>query len=1328
MISVTVFGRRWLVATLMLVFGTGLFLALIHTPVVRSWLLKYAVRTLDERLDIRLEADQLDFNLLTLDFELIQLSVARSDLPDAPFLTAERARVDLPWSAATGTLSFTTVELDRPTVSLIRSADTDWNLPDGGEDRAPGDARLSLPTIERFRTIDLGVDVRAPDYVVEVAGIGLEMTAARLDSQRIGGPLRLLQPARIRWGEQQTAIEALGARLAFDGETLEIESFDIRLPEGRLTVNGHVRSVSRDPVLDLTYDGNVVLASAAYWWLSDSDAAGQAVVSGVVTGPVFEPFVSAHVEASDVRWAEGSRLEFRADVRVERDTINIDEVSATYGLATVNASARLSIGDAMGPGYIEATWRDLDTGTLLSQLPAELPRIPAGVVSGSGQITWTTWHPSTIELTAEVRSRQPEPRAGFIPFEGKARVEIGSGRWRAEVDDLALPGMSVRSRVGGSLGDGGERLAATTVTGTATAEVTDLAQVIETFGLARAANESSIDLHGTAAMEVRLTGTLERPVANGHIRNARVGMLGIDDVELATTFAADRNHLAFEELTIKLGPNLIAGDVQIGLTDDTIDGAFDMTLPEVAWLAPALPEAVAPSGRVEGRLVLGGGFAGPQLEATFEGREVAVAGRVIDSFTTAVRVRGDVVTIEALEAQQDDGRVRLEGRYAISNGFHELDASGFGLPLAALLVDGLDDSTINGQVSFDIASSGPWSDLNGNGHARVESLEWKGRPLGAVDLAASIEDGALHVDAVMPSLGATAAAEVGLVEDTSFGLTAELRQTDLQSILPPAEDGSNVSGIVSLTLMVTGDHRSLAAARIAAKLGELDGRFGATRVRLVEPGSVEYSGGQVKVDRIELIVNNTRLTLAGSLGSSPTDQLSANLTGELSDMETFVGWFASPGEPPAVQLNGAVETEVVLTGSFDDPVVSARINVGGGTVAIPSLPPAQSLELDVSYDAQTITVNELAAHWQGARVWGAGEIPAMLLADWVPAFLIGPPPESPQGRLTMSLDEITASVFEPFLDPGTLDDLEARASARLELEVDGFALEDVRAVLSFGLLDLTISAVPLSQRRETRLELADGRLEVRAFDLGNDDDYFTLGGAIDLQGDPTADLTVTAELDLRTASAFISGGMTEGNAFLIANVLGPVSDPEINGTLELTNAGIRLREPQLIVSDVNGALLLTRDTIQFHELSGDANGGPFAISGALDLAGLRPEGDVLLVGRGIAMELPEGVRTELDTDLAFTLSEDELALRGDITVARGAYREALLLTGGLLAALQEQESMTIVGLDDGSPLDAINLNVRIVTAEDIVIDNNYADASVGFDLRVRGTAGAPALT
>ena len=1114
-------------------------------------------------------------------------------------------------------------------VLLVQFPDATWNLPviTSGDDAPPSDDSFSFPAIEHLVLVDVGLDVHTPGYEVQATEISLEMAVAPSDTRRVTGPLRMSQPARITWGERQTAIEALDARLAFDEDSLEIDSLVARLPEGRFTIDGWVRWVSGDPTLDLAYDGTIALASAVDWWRADradNNVTGEAIVTGTVTGPVREPRVSSHIEAGAVRWGDVSGLDLRADVLVDSGGVSIEQAHARYGGGTVDAAGRVSIGEMARPSRVEATWRDIDTGSLLSQLTPELSSIPAGIVSGRGALAWDAWHPSAVELTADMRSRAAAARAGWVPFAGAVLLELDSGHWRVDLDGLAVPGMTVRGQVDGSLAGSDEPLGETTVAGAVTADVTDVTRVASTFGLVGNGGSVPIGIQGTGAIDLTLSGTLREPVAHGHIRGAQVGMPSMDNIGLEAAFVVDRNRIEFDELTGELGVNLFEGDLSFGFEDARIGGTLDVTLSEIARLAATLPEAIAPKGHVAGQIVLGGRLTEPKLQAAFEGRDITIAGRDIERFTTTLGIDGDVVSVEA----------------------------------------------------------------------------------------------------EVPALNATARAKVGVSRDTSFELTAELQQTDLRAIGLGFPDAS---GIASLALRATGDHHSLAEARIEAELTELDGALGPTRVRLIAPGGVEYRAGRVTTERIELLLNDSRLTLAGGLGSGPDSRLTATLSGDLSDMESVAGWLASPSAPPAVKLDGAVETNVVVTGSFLEPEVSAQVNVRDGTVAIASFPPVQSLNLDASYDSQMITLNELAATWQGASVGGEGELPAILLDAQLPAFLTGPPQDSPQGHVRLAFDEITSDALEPFLDPETLGDLETHASARLEIEIDGLALEDARAVLSFGRLELTAAAVPLSQRQETRLELREGTLNVRV-DLGNEDDYFTLGGDIDLRAPPLADLTVTADLDLRAASAFIPDAVTDGDAFLIANIVGPVSDPDVNGTPELTDAGIRMQEPQLIVSDVNGALLLTRDTIQFHELTGDANGGPLAVSGALDLIGLRPEGEVLIVGRGVAMELPEGVRTELDTDLTFVLSADELSLRGDVTVTRGEYREALLLTGGLLAALQEREAVTVVGLEDESPFEAISLNVRIATAEDIVIDNNYADALVGFDLRVLGTAESPALT
>lgn len=1331
----TVTRRRWLVVALALVIGAGLLLAVLHTPPARRSVLAFASGTLDDRYGVQLQAESLDYNLLTLNFELTGLSLATSET-DTPFFSAGRVHVDLPWSAVTGQLMLTAVEADQATLALLQSADGQWNLPTSVEGEVSDtETAFALPPVGRVDLTNFGISVRAPDYDIAATAISLQLAASGESSAALSGPLHVTQPVEIRWRDQRTTLAQLDAQLALDGENLDLQPLEVQLPEGGLVVEGQALSLFSEPTLDLAYRADIVLSRAAAWWRPDHEVEGQAVASGSITGPVAAPSVTAEMETSGLQWAEVSDLAVRATARLEPGAFVIDQATLTHRDGTLDATARLALGDPPESNQVEATWRDLDALELVRQLDLQLPYAPAGIVSGRGILTWTDWSPDAIQVEAEITSRGRPDQPGAVPVGGTARLETNSGEWLAELEEITVPGLFVRGRVAGQIPSGAPLLTDSTLEGDLNVTASDVAQIAQTFALSGLVGDAATPgISGAATADISLAGTVGSPIAEGRIFDTRVGYRGIEEIDLRATIVADGERVSLGPFEATVGANQVAGDLQLDFEGDAIAGVVDVNFPDVSALEPMFPEAVAPTGRLEAHVTVSGNVDSPHLEAEVEGREMTVGGRMLDQLTASVGLDQGVLGLEMVEARQQTGFVRLQGSYTLADGTYHLELTGRELSVESLVAAAEDDASLGGQLQFDLTSNGSLSNPTGTGAARIDALEWAGRSLEVANLTLVIGEEGARVDAEIPSLNATATAAVGLVgDDTSFDVTADFVRTELARVLRPTggdDPQLDVSGSASLQLRATGDRTSLADTRMTLEVRELDGFVGPTRLRLADPGSLEYAGGAVTTERLELLLDDTRLTFAGSLGDTATGRLTATLTGDLSDLEPLAEMVAGGGSgaPADVTLSGAIDTEIVVTGSFQEPTISSQIQVRGGNVGFGEFPSAQELELDLSYDMQEVRLERLDGTWEGTSLSGRGELPAALLGDHLPAWLVPTTTDRPVARLTLTADRITTEALAPFVDPESLGDFETHASAQLDIEADGLTLEDISGTIRFSDLDLVVAGVPFNQRRETSFELADGHVQVRAFDWGNDEDYLTLGGTIDLQGERTADLTVTAELDLRTVSAFTTDVTTEGNAFLIANIQGALGDPQINGTVELTGAGLRLSDPQLIVSDLSGALLLTRDTIQLYELTGEANGGPLEISGELELVGLQPRGDVQVVGRGIAMELPEGVRTEIDSDITLGLLPDEIALGGTVTVLRGAYREALLLTGGLLAALQEQESVTIVGIDEPSPLDAITLNVRVVTAEDIIIDNNYADASVGFDLRVVGTAASPALT
>ena len=125
--------------------------------------------------------------------------------------------------------------------------------------------------------------------------------------------------------------------------------------------------------------------------------------------------------------------------------------------------------------------------------------------------------------------------------------------------------------------------------------------------------------------------------------------------------------------------------------------------------------------------------------------------------------------------------------------------------------------------------------------------------------------------------------------------------------------------------------------------------------------------------------------------------------------------------------------------------------------------------------------------------------------------------------------------------------------------------------------------------------------------------------------------------------------------------------------------------------------------------------------------GLQPEGMLSLSGRAVAMVLPPGIRTELDTDLQLEVASDDAVLSGTVSVLRGDYRERVNTAGGLLALLESRAAPPLVATTP-SWLDGVRLDVGVLTEEEIVVNNNYGAGTAAADIRLGGTLARPALT
>lgn len=1331
------FGKRWLLVALGLAVVAVAIVAILHTPMAQRQVLGMAGQALD-RVGIRMSADRLAFNLFSLEANLSGVTLASRDTPDQPFLTVDEAHVDLPWSLLWSELTFDLVELHRPRLSLRRSEAGMWNLPQSEEEAPPptsAAATSPVPSIARLtiRSLAIQVDDQSAALGLDADPLDLEFESQTGDA--LTGTISLGRPAQVRIQKQATTLDRFDARLTLDDRDLEIDDLRLESPAGDLTAQGRVETLWGTPDLSLRYDGTLALGVLAQVLAADVPLGGQLSLSGEISGPTNLLAVTLDADSSTLRWSDWDGIGVHVSAAYEDAALTLPSFSLSIADGEVSGEGRINLGEPAAFSQLTLNWRDLDPDLLLRGVVTEPPVSISSALDGDLRATWPLSEPREIEATLTLRSHPGRtPRTGQLPVLGTAAFAVQERRWELDLDELSAPGVRVDGQVTGVIPEQEESLGNTRVQGDVRFDVEEfstLADWVDAAGLVPDARQQQ--LSGRAVLTAALSGTVGMPTLSGRVDVSSLAVRGVGPIALAGSLAASPEDVSLNDMVVRLGENAADGRGSLNLDDGVVDGDLRLDFANLSAFAPLLPDAIAPDGALTGRISISGTTDEPHLQASFEGSRLDLGGRHLDQVLARIGLVGTELSLAQLFVQQGDGTLDVKGRYQIDSGAYTAELDGRQLRLSDLLgPDGPEEaSPVEGVMNLTFAGSGTLESPGGTGRASIDQLVWSQRELGPLAAQLTLAEGGLRAIVELPAMRSRLEGALGLSpEDRSFDVTGEVAGLDLSQFQLAQADLPSLTGTLSAALTATGDSGDWSNVTGRVDLLALDGSIGDTPFALLAPATVDYRDEALRTDGFALSLSGSRLRIDGELPRADPGRFNLSLDGDLADFVALTRLSVSGDAAEAVadlDMTGAIRAQALVVGTLEQLEITADLDVEAASILAGAQPPVQDLNLRATYENAVLTLEGLGATWQGAQVSARGRLPVTLLVDELPGRL-GPSAPSGPVHLEVDVTSITPEALTGFLDADTLADLGGELAVSIDIESDELTLESLRGALIITDGAITLAGIPLEQRRETRAEIADGQLRVAAFDWGNDQDYFTVGGTVDLGAEVAADLTVTAELDLRALSAFMTAAATEGDALLIANIQGPLDDPVINGTVELTGVGLRMAEPRLVVSNLNGALFLTSDAVQLYELIGEANGGPLRISGALQLDGLTPEGEILLVGRGIAMEAPEGLRTEVDTDVNLSLTSGEIALGGTVTVLRGAYREQLALTGGLLAALQEQESVTIVGLDEESPLDAVALNIRVITAEDIVIDNNYAALTVGTDVRVVGTAASPALT
>jgi outer membrane protein assembly complex protein YaeT len=1324
-------GKKTLFIAAVVPVVLALGLALVHLPVVQQHVSQWALARA-RGAGFVLTADRLRYNLLTLRLRAEGVTVARAGTPREPFVQARTIDVDLPWSAVVKGLSIDSIRLAAVHVTLVRHSDgsTNWS--------SESSASPSTLTAVSFPIGRLAVTDVALVWRDEVADAALDIPRLSLDLQPTArgaaGKLALEEPGRFAWRGRGAELRGQ-ADASWDGRRLALDAFSLSLPGAMFDASGEIGLLGVAPMLALDYTGRIDLAGSTVWLPLDVPRpTGSVRVDGRVTGPMADLRSAATVTVSDVRWRgitlSSGEMALTADAR----GIDIDRGSAAIAGGSLAARGRVALGADNLANRMTASWSDIDLGPILTAFDVASAAVPAPRLDGRVTASWNAWTSSDLAMSLEARLHGSASGSQRPRLRGTVSLQTREGRWQAALSQQVEEVVRVEGALAGHLSD--ERLNQSTVTGHLTAsadELPGLLKVLEARGLVPRATASA--LAGNVSADFEMSGTLGDPRAEGRIKGTNLEYNTFGPATLVGRFLVSTRDAALRDLEVRIGRNTLKGALDAAFQADQLNGEIEADLVTLDdFVADSWPGAsghVSFSGTVAGRL------SSPRVDGRIVGERLGIAGQVADRVTGRVTFADQTIAVEKLELTQsssrppgaEDGVLTVTGRYHLTT--HELSGRVSARALTITPVVERDGSLLaplaasaNGELSVE----GTIDDPRGEGRIDLSDLNWADRQLGQASSDLRLSDHRLLSRVRLPDMSASGTVLLDLSPVGPFVADFDVTDADLATLgrrlkIPPAV---GVTGVMAVTGHAEGRTDRLTSANVTIDVRRLEGALADVPVRATRAGQARYSPDGLAVDDLTLEVGGTTVHVAGRIGREPGGVLTASIEGSATDITRVMTSIVPRGGTLKPMIDGRVTASVTVSGTMERPVFEGDARFVDGQIGFADFPPATGVALAASYRAGTVDIPTIRGSWQGASVNGSGRFPLTLAADWLPAWALrAVPVVERDGRFTARLDALTPSMLSPWVAPATLSKVSGRSSGTLTVGVSALSLPGVTADLVLDSTELTVAGLRIEAPRPTRLDLIGGWLQVEDWEWRGEGQELLIGGGAQLDQGAALELWVEGRIDWRLIEAFVPRVRTSGFGLLSAQISGTAQTPELSGRFDFENTDIRIASPQIVLSDLQGRLLLSRDQITVGELRGSANGGTLTATGRVGYGGLHlSDGRLAVEAHAVALAVPDPLKTEVDAALSLTIERGTATLGGDVTVLRGSYREPFSIAGGFLQGLQESEMP-----DEESPslMGSVVLDVRLMTASDILLDNNYGQMAIGADLRLGGTVARPAL-
>ena len=201
----------------------------------------------------------------------------------------------------------------------------------------------------------------------------------------------------------------------------------------------------------------------------------------------------------------------------------------------------------------------------------------------------------------------------------------------------------------------------------------------------------------------------------------------------------------------------------------------------------------------------------------------------------------------------------------------------------------------------------------------------------------------------------------------------------------------------------------------------------------------------------------------------------------------------------------------------------------------------------------------------------------------------------------------------------------------------------IEAHLSIPTLKATYHSLEIGIAQPVRADYADSVVTLQPAELRGTDTSLRAQGRIPVRGTSPPTLTAQGSVDVRILQIFAPTMQSSGTVALDVRSSGSA----INGQLQFQNVAMSTADAPIGVSKMNGTIDIANDHVQISKMTAEMGGGPVSFGGSITY---HPniEFNLAVQGQSIRLRYPDGLRSLLDANLAFTGSTQASMLSGRV--------------------------------------------------------------------------------